>query len=60
MQTSAVRDIDETLRHKSEGFLFVFGDYVENHGIKKHILKWKIFSTIIALISDKTDIENSK
>jgi len=40
--------------------LFAFGDYVENHGIKKHILKWKIFSTIIALISDKTDIENSK
>ena len=38
----------------------VFGDYVENHGIKKHILKWKKFSTIIALISDKTDIENSK
>ena len=33
--------------------MFVFGDYVENHGIKKHILKWKIFSTIIALISDK-------
>ena len=60
MQTSAVRDIDETLGHKSEGFLFAFGDYVENHGIKKHILKWKIFSTIIALISDKTDIENSK
>jgi len=40
--------------------VIVFGDYVENHGIKKHILKWKIFSTIIALISDKTDIENSK
>ena len=60
LQTSAVRDIDETLLHKSEGFLSVFGDYVENHGIKKHILKWKIFSTIIALISDKTDIENSK
>lgn len=31
----------------------VFGDYVENYGIKKHILKWKKFSTIIALISDK-------
>ena len=38
----------------------VFGDYVENHGIKKHILKWKKFSTIIALISDKTDVGNSK
>ena len=59
-QTSAVRDIDETLRHKSEGFLSVFGDYVESHGIKKHILKWKKFSTIIALISDKTDVGNSK
>ena len=40
--------------------LSVFGDYVENHGIKKHILKWKKFSTIIALISDKTDVGNSK
>ena len=48
------------MEQPAEGFLFAFGDYVENHGIKKHILKWKIFSTIIALISDKTDIENSK